>query len=104
MSRGALDAPRLVDNPFKHADDGVTFERAAGVRAVSPHVLQHVLFAVGLVHLEPERLLQLPYFERAMRTLAEQFDKPLVEAVDPLSELIDCHGRCDRALPLSQRT
>jgi hypothetical protein len=26
-----------------------------------------------------------------MRTLAEQFDQPLVKLIDPLPELVDCH-------------
>ena len=28
MNRGALDAPRLVNDPFKHPHDGVSLERA----------------------------------------------------------------------------
>src|SRR5918995_7178221 len=58
MSRCALDAPRLVNDPFEHPHDRIPFERAARVRAVRAHVVQHLLLPIGLVHLEPERLLQ----------------------------------------------
>ena len=87
----ALDAPRLVDNPFEHPHDGVPFERAACLLAVGAHVVQHLLLPLGLIHLEPECLLQLPDFERAVRALVEQFDQPFVELIDPLPELVDCH-------------
>ena len=102
MSRGALDAPRLVDDPFEHPYDGVAFERTARVLAVGAHVVQHLLLTVGLVHLEPERLFQLPDFERAMGALAEQLDQPLIELIDPLPELVDCHEYLRRLF--SQRT
>ena len=52
------------------------------------------LLPVGLIHLEPECLLQLPDFERAVRALVEQLDQPLVKLIDPLSELVDCHDQC----------
>ena len=92
MSRGALDAPRLVDNPFEHPHDGIPLEGAAGVLAVRLHVVQHLFLAIGLVHLQPEGLLQLPDFERAVRALAEQLDQPFVKLINPLPELVDCHG------------
>jgi hypothetical protein len=91
MSRGALDAPRLVNDSFEHAHDGIPLERAARVLPVRLHVVQHLFFAIGLVHLQPEGLLQLPDFERAVRALAEQFDQPFVKPIDPLSEFVDCH-------------
>ncbi len=91
MSCGALDAPRLVDDPFEHPHDGVPFERAARLLAVRAHVVQHLRLAVGLVHLEPERLLQLADFERAVRALVEQLDQPFIKLIDPLSELVDGH-------------
>ena len=91
MSRGALDAPRLVDDSLEHPHDGVSFERAACVFTVGAHVVQHRLLAIGLVHLEPERLLQFPDLECAMRALAEQLDEPLVKLIDPLPELVDGH-------------
>jgi hypothetical protein len=28
-----------------------------------------------------------------MRALAEQLDQPFVKLIDPLSELVDCHGQ-----------
>ena len=91
MSRGTLDAPRLVDDSLEHPHDGVPFERAACMFPVGAHVVQHLLLAIGLVHFEPERLLQFPNLECAMRTLAEQLDEPLVKLIDPLPEIVDGH-------------
>ena len=91
MCRGALDAPCLVNNPFEDPHDGVPFQRAARVRAVSAHVVQHLFFTIGLIYIEPEGLLQLSNLERAVRTFAEQLHQPLVKMIDPLSELVECH-------------
>jgi hypothetical protein len=100
MSRGALDAPRLVDNPFEHPNDGIPLEGAAGVLAVRAHVMEHLRLTVGLVHLEAKRLFQLPNLERAVRALAQQLDEPFVELVDSLSELVDGHRIQDAQLQL----
>ncbi len=67
------------------------------------HVVQHLLLTIGLIHLEPERLLQLPDLERAMRALAEQLDQPLVKLIDPLPELVDCHEYLRRLLASEHR-
>ena len=103
MSRGSLDAPRLVDNPFEDPHDGIALEWAACMFSVGLHVVQHLFFPIGLIDLEPERLLQLPDFERAMRALAEQLDQPFVKLIDPLSELVDCH-ECVRRLLANEHT
>ena len=102
MSRGSLDAPRLVDNPFEDPHDGIALERAACVLPVGLHVVQHLLFPIGLIDLEPERLLQLSNLERALRALTEQLHQPLVKMIDPLSELVDGH-ECVRRPLASER-
>src|SRR5688572_31761224 len=103
MSRGALDAPRLVDNPFEDPDDSVPFERAARVRSVGAHVVQHLFLPIRLIYLEPEFLLQLANLERAVRTFIEQLHQPLVKMIDPLSELVDGH-ECVCRLLASEHT
>ena len=103
MRRCALDAPRLVDNPFEYPYDGVPFKRTACVLAVGAHMVQHLLLTVGLVHLEPERLFQFPDLERAMSALTEQLDQPLVKLIDPLPELVDCHEYLRRLLASEHR-
>ena len=85
MSCCALDAPRLIDNPFEHPHNRVAFQGAVRVFAVRAHVVQHLCLALGLIHFEPERLFQFADFERAMGALAEQLDEPFVELIDPLS-------------------
>src|SRR6188768_1762520 len=91
MCRGALNASRLVDNPFEHPNDRITLERTPRVLAVRAHVVEYLRLAIGLVHLEAERLLQLAYLERAVGALAEQLDQPFIELIDPLPEFVDCH-------------
>jgi hypothetical protein len=82
MSRGALDAPRLVDDPFEYPRNRVAFERAARMVSVRPHVMQHLRLALGLIHLEAKSLLDPPNLERAVRTLAEQLNQPFVKPID----------------------
>jgi len=103
MSRCALDAPRLVDDPFEYPYDRVPFEGTACVLAVGAHMVQHLLLTVGLVHLKPERLFQFPDLERAMGALVEQLDQPLVKLIDPLPELVDCHEYLRRLLASEHR-
>jgi hypothetical protein len=103
MSRCALDAPRLVDDPFEHPYDGVPLERTASVYAVGAHMVQHLLLTVGLIYVEPERLFQFPDFERAMGALAEQLDQPLIKLIDPLPEFVDCHECLRRPLASEHR-
>jgi hypothetical protein len=91
MSRCAFDAPRFVDNSFEHPHDGISLEGTARVFAVYAHVMQHLRLALGLIHVETERVFQFADLERAMRTLAEQFDQLLVKLIDALSELVDVH-------------
>jgi hypothetical protein len=45
------------------------------VLAVRLHVVQHLLLAIRLVHVEPEVVFQLADLERAVRALGQQLDQ-----------------------------
>jgi hypothetical protein len=103
MSRRAFDAPRLVDNPFEDPHYCVSLERAACLFPMGLHMVQHLFLTIGLIHLEPEGLLQFPDLERALGTLAEQLDQPFIKLVDPQPELVDGHGHQMPRLPRKTR-
>ena len=79
MHRGAFNPPRLVDDAFEDPRNGRAFERASRHLAVRLHVTEHLGLTLGLIDVEPERLLQLPDFERAMRALVQQLDQFFIE-------------------------
>lgn len=91
MCRGALDAARLIDDPFEYPDDGVPLEGTARLLSVRPHVPEHFGFPIGLIDLETQLVLQLSNLQRAVRALVQQLDQPFIELIDPQSELVDGH-------------
>src|SRR4029079_10857934 len=82
----ALQAPRLVDDPFEQPLDRSVIQRAQ----VDPlHVPEDFRFARRLIHLESEQLLFVADLQGARRPRAQQLDEALVELVDLLPQFVD---------------
>ncbi len=88
----ALEPTGLVDDALEQASQRVLAQRPLDGHAVLPNVAQYLRLAIRLINLEPERLLDLAYLQRARRALVEQLHQPLVELVDPLPQLVDGHA------------
>src|SRR5512145_2487 len=89
VNDAALEPARLVDDAFEEPPDGVGAERPfAGHLA---HVLQHVLFAIGLIDVHALGLFQPSDFTHASCALVEQTDQHFVHPIDVSSQFIERH-------------
>src|SRR2546428_2112608 len=109
VHHSALETARFIDDTFEQPRDGIRAERP--LHRDVPHVLEHLLLALGLIDLDALRLLQAADLARHARALVQQPDEDLVHAIDVVSQIVKrrhiytCRGRpSGRPAPFSQRT
>src|SRR5262245_34188148 len=86
VNHAALETPRFVDDAFEQPGDRVRPQRTLG--RDPPHVRQHLLLALGLIHLHAELFLDAPDLARNAGALVEQPDEHLVDAVDVVAQIV----------------
>src|SRR5690349_1927695 len=105
MNDASLEAPRFVDDPLEETRDRVGPERPFG--RDTPHVRDHLLLALGLVHLDAEVFLEAPDLARHARALVEQPHQHFVHAVDVVAQIVHPahrYTRAGRPAAFNQRT
>src|SRR5438067_4535742 len=115
VNHAPLEPARLVDDAFEQPRDRVGPERP--FRRDAAHVCEHLLLALGLIHLDAEILLDAADLARHARALVEQPHQHFVHAIDVVAELVEPAHRYTRTgrpsarsaasvrpAPFSQRT
>ena len=82
MYRGALDAPRFVDDSLKYPRDGIAAKRASGSFSVRLHVMQHLRLTVRLIDFKAQLLLQFPDLQGAVGSFRQQLHQLFIQLVD----------------------
>src|SRR5882672_1522062 len=91
MYHATLETPRFVDDPFEQAGDRVRAERP--FRRDAPHMRQHLLLPLGLIHLDAELFLDPADLARDARALVQQPDKHLVHSIDVVAQIVESRHR-----------
>src|SRR5262245_61560231 len=86
-----LEAARFIDDTFEQPRDGVRAERP--LHRDVPHVLEHLLLALGLIDVDALLLFQPADLAGDARALVEQADQNLVDTVDVFAQIVKgCHS------------
>src|SRR5438093_217346 len=86
VDHAALEPPRFVDDAFEQPRDGVGTERS--LRRDAAHVREHLLLALGLIHLDAELLLDPPDLARDAGALVEEPDEHFVHPIDVVAQIV----------------
>src|SRR5437762_7316871 len=81
--RFPLDAPRLINNPFKKPPDRGWIERS-GIHLFD--MMEHGFFALGNVDRKIEDAFQLSDLDRIFRALVEQLHDHFIDAIDRVAQ------------------